>query len=277
MSTPGDGSTRKAGGEPAPGRAADPRSSQLREVAETMSAVTRWVDAAGGHLDGLAEATLERMPGAEGVSVSLLERGHFTTQASTHDWARDADDLQYELGHGPCVEAVLDEGVYASGDVASDPRWPDWGARVLADHGIHSVLANRLVLHGDRPALASLNVYSRTRDAFDEEAVHLGVLLAAHGSLLVSALMARDAADHLAEALKTNREVGVAMGVLMHRHRLTRDEAFDLLRVASQTAARPLVEIATEVVEAGDVPFDGDPLDPRPGPGQRPSDLPPGD
>ena len=43
------------------------------------------------------------------------------------------------------------------------------------------------------------------------------------------------------------------MGVLMHRHRLTRDEAFDVLRLASQDSDRALVEVVTDVVETGDL------------------------
>lgn len=253
MGAPEDGHVGEAHGIPEAGALSDPRSSHLHEVAAAMGDVTRWVDAAGGRLEGLAEATLQRMPGAEGVSVSLLDRGRFTTAASTHDWARECDDLQYELGHGPCVDAVLEKGVFVSGEVSADARWPDWGARVMADHGVHSVLAHRLVLHGERTALASLNTYSRRPDAFDDASVHLGVLLAAHGALLVSALMARDAAADLAGALQGNREVGVAMGVLMHRHRVTRDEAFDLLRVASQARACSLEEVATHVVDTGDL------------------------
>jgi ANTAR domain/GAF domain len=238
---------------PEPEARPGPRSQELHELASAMSAVTRWVHGAGGRLDGLADAALERIPGAQGASVSLLERGRFTTAATTHDWAKAADDLQYTLGRGPCVEAVLDEGVYMSGDVAADPRWGEWGPRVHAEEGVRSVLANRLVLHGDRTALASLNVYSREADAFDDDALHFSVLLAAHGAMLVTALMAQDAAEDLAGALQTNREVGVAMGVLMHRHRLTRDAAFDLLTLASQDTDRSLVEVATEVVEAGDL------------------------
>ncbi|HET6968620.1 MAG TPA: GAF and ANTAR domain-containing protein [Ornithinibacter sp.] len=240
-------------GTPPPAGPPGGRSRELHELAEAMGAVARWVHGAGGRLDGLSRAALERVPGAEGCSVTVLEEDRFETEAATHDWARRADALQYELRRGPCVEAVLTEGVYVSGEVSGDPRWGEWGPRVAADEGVRSVLAHRLVLHGERRALASLNVYARRPRAFDDAAVHLGVLLAAHGALLVTALMARDAAADLAAALQSNREVGMAMGVLMHRHRLTRDEAFDVLRVASQDSDRSLVEVATDVVDTGDL------------------------
>jgi hypothetical protein len=39
----------------------------------------------------------------------------------------------------------------------------------------------------------------------------------------------------------------------MHRHRLTRQQAFDLLRMASQDSNRPLSAVATEVADSGDL------------------------
>ena len=41
------------------------------------------------------------------------------------------------------------------------------------------------------------------------------------------------------------------MGILMGQHRITRDEAFSMLRVASQHSARKLSDLATEVADTG--------------------------
>jgi AmiR/NasT family two-component response regulator len=60
---------------------------------------------------------------------------------------------------------------------------------------------------------------------------------------------------NLIKAQASNREIGMAMGVLMSRHRLTQAQAFDLLRMASQHTHRKLREIAAEVVETGMLDF----------------------
>ena len=44
------------------------------------------------------------------------------------------------------------------------------------------------------------------------------------------------------------------IGVLMARHQLTRDQAFDVLRVASQRSNRKLVDVALEVADTGLAP-----------------------
>ena len=41
------------------------------------------------------------------------------------------------------------------------------------------------------------------------------------------------------------------MGVVMAQSRVTRDEAFNLLRIASQTSNRKLADIARDVIETG--------------------------
>lgn len=228
------------------------RSEDLRQLADSLASVARRVDAAPGPpLDRLAEATLDAIPGAESVSLTVLEAGGFRSEAATDELARRADALQYELGLGPCVDAALESTSNRSGDVAADPRWERWGRPATEETGVRSVLAHRLVLQGDHQPVASLNAYSTQVDAFDEADLHRGSVLATHGSLLVAALLARQAAADLTRALRENREVGVAMGVLMHRHRLTRDQAFDLLRLAAQETGRPLADVATTAVEHG--------------------------
>ena len=75
-------------------------------------------------------------------------------------------------------------------------------------------------------------------------------------------------ANNLHRALDSNREIGAAMGILMARHQLTSDQAFDLLRRTSQRAHRKVVAIAADVIETGELELpDGvELLEPRPTP-----------
>ena len=98
------------------------------------------------------------MPGARWVSVTVLRGGRLTTEAASHEEAIRADALQYELGTGPCVDAVLDDNVYPTGDIRSDGRWAEYGRRAHEAVGLHSVLAHRLALHDDAGAIACLDI-----------------------------------------------------------------------------------------------------------------------
>ena len=135
----------------------------LVEVAAAMRSLAERVadhSTGGSALQTLVEIAVERVPGARWASVSMLRAGRFTTSASTDERAVRADELQYELGVGPCVDAVLQDAVYVSGDVASEPRWNQWGQRAAAHVGINSALSQRLHVHDHDEVLAGLNLYT---------------------------------------------------------------------------------------------------------------------
>ena len=67
--------------------------------------------------------------------------------------------------------------------------------------------------------------------------------------------VARRQIDHLQRALVSNRRIGAAMGILMYRHKIEDDEAFHLLRAASQTGHRKLHDVAEDVINKGLVSF----------------------
>jgi AmiR/NasT family two-component response regulator len=112
------------------------------------------------------------------------------------------------------------------------------------------MLSLRLYLEND-DRIAGLNIYSTKPDAFDEHAEMVGTLLATHGSLAVTAAIDRAEATNLRRALINSRDIGTAMGVLMATYKVTRDEAFDLLRITSQRSNRKLIDIAADVNLAG--------------------------
>ena len=240
-------------------RTAEPAYGELLDLAKAMGDLADRATTEEGlpALWDLVHLAVERVLPARWASLTVLRSGRFRTEASSDDGATKADILQYDLGFGPCVDAVLDDSVYVSGDVVSDERWLEWGARVHRELGVRSVLSQRLRLGGDLGIIASLNIYSDAADAFDERARAMGLVLATHGGLLVNAMLANDRARNLQHALESNREIGMAMGVLMHQHRLSRTQAFDVLRAASQDSNRKLVDLALEVVDTGTLSIRG--------------------
>ena len=58
----------------------------------------------------------------------------------------------------------------------------------------------------------------------------------------------------LERALESNREIGVAMGILMAREMCTQSQAFNRLRTASQQLNRKRRDIADDVKRTGQLP-----------------------
>lgn len=203
-----------------------------------------------GAFEALVKVTVDRLPGAQSASVTILRNGTFRTEASSDSVAEHGDALQYRLGSGPCVDAVVEGSVFHTNDLPADERWPEFGLRAASVLGIRSMLAYRLLID-DEQAVAGLNVYSTELDAFDEQAVTVGFLLATHGALAVNAAMRQERVDNLGRALETNRRIATAVGILMAQHNLTSDQAFNVLSVASQRSNRKVQVVAEELIENG--------------------------
>lgn len=60
----------------------------------------------------------------------------------------------------------------------------------------------------------------------------------------------RENEERLISAIASNREINTAIGILMERRRMTRHDAFDLLRKQARSQRRKLEDVATEVLAA---------------------------
>ena len=101
---------------------------------------------------------------------------------------------------------------------------------------------------------AALNLYATRPGAFTEQSTATGSMFAAYASMALIAAARQDKANHLTRALESNREIGVAMGILMANGKLTSPQAFDQLRTASQNLNRKLHDIAADVAVSGTLP-----------------------
>jgi hypothetical protein len=236
----------------------DPDSAVLRAIAVMFADLgdgLRRTDSSSP-FEAVVHAAVRRVPGAHAASITTYRHAEFVTAATTDERARQADALQYELGSGPCVDAIVEQTLYRPGDLAHDRRWPEYGRRVSTEFGWSSMLSYRLSPHllTDEEMIAGLNIYSGDTDAFDEVATQIGLLLATHAASAIAAELYYERARNLQRALESNREIGVATGVLMNQYKLTREQAFNLLRITSQRANRKLHDIATQVGDTGALP-----------------------
>jgi len=222
---------------------------EFRDIGDALLTTTQ-----ESALAAIAHMVVERLDAAEWASVTRFADGQFATVASTDQRATQADALQYAIGSGPCVDAIIRDAVYDPADLLHDERWPEFGRRVTHDLGVQSMLSYRLLDETEDDGIHGLNIYSRRRNSFDEQDVLLGLMIATHGAVAVQSAVSARRVQNLQRALRSNRDIGTAIGVLMGQHHISRTEAFDLLRMASQNSNRRLYEIALEVVETGQLP-----------------------
>jgi GAF domain-containing protein len=202
-------------------------------------------------LQRIVDLAVETVPGAAHAAISSARRRRaVTTVASSSALARSIDDVQYETQQGPCLDAIFEREVVEVDDLSSTDRWPGF-ARRAAGLGVLSMLSFRLFVEDD--VAGALNLYNGDPSGFGERSHRLGHVFAAHAAL---------AWDHEREVagLRTSVEsrtlIGQAQGMLMAVHGVSPDDAFGLLREASQRRNIRLRDLAQEVVAAGGFPAD---------------------
>ncbi len=238
-----------------PNRPKDPWAAlgqQLGQLAVSMA------DDAGGAYELLTQQRLvgfaaTRIPGAEHASVTQIQGNRPPrTTASSHQLPYDCDQLQYQCGEGPCLEAIATDSVVLVQDLATDTRWPQFARVTLAQTPTRSMLSLRLFLTGDTQA--GLNLYSTKPGAFADQSTTTASMFSAYASMALIAADRYVDAQHLARALESSRTIGMAMGILMAGGPLTSEQAFDQLRTTSQNLNRKLHEVAAEVTLASELP-----------------------
>src|SRR5690606_33003644 len=108
--------------------------------------------------------------------------------------------------------AIWQEPSVHSTDLEQDARWPQWGQRVVAETSARSVLSFQLFTHKD--TLGALTLYSRTPDAFDQDAKDEAIAIAAHVAIAVAAT---EEVHQLASGLDSRTVIGQATGMIIER------------------------------------------------------------
>ena len=197
------------------------------------------------------------MHGNPEASVTLLVKDHPTTVATTGQLALDLDEKQYERGHGPCLHAARTGEVTEIADMRTDSRWPDYSPRA-AERGALSSLSVPLGIDEDEQVTGAINIYAREPNAFDAAsrtaATRFGPYAAVSAGDLHAFQSVRARADNLQAALATRGVIDQAKGILMDRHKLTADQAFQVLAQMSMKTNRKLRAIADDLVRTGELP-----------------------
>ena len=174
--------------------------------------------------------------------------GTFETLAPTDPLVTEADQLQYQLAEGPCVEAAWEDTTFVSNDLANDPRYPTWGPKAVA-MGFRSLLAARLSINEN--TIGALNLYSTEVREYSADDRDTAVIFASHAAATLMTVRER---ENLKEAVEGRTLIGQAQGILMERFDLDAKRAFAVLRRFSQTQNVKLRRVAELVVENGDLP-----------------------
>lgn len=191
------------------------------------------------------------LPGSEATSITLVRADKAWTAAHSARMALDADELQYEEGYGPCMDAGRTGMPMVVTDMRTEKRWPSYTPRVLK-RGVLSSLSVPLPFQG--VTIGALNNYSSKPGAFGDEALVMATEITSYiGVAVMNAdahAEAAQTAQQMQQALESRKTIDMALGILVAMHHCSPDEAFAILSRTSQQHNRKLRELARELVEA---------------------------
>jgi transcriptional regulator with GAF, ATPase, and Fis domain len=194
-------------------------------------------------LDAIVRSVQHCLAGIDHAGVAITHPdGRVETLAATDDIVWDLDGLQYELGEGPCLDALFEEPVVTVRDARHEQRWPRFIPRAV-ERGLRGQMGLRLYLNGR--TLAGLNLYSTSEGGIDPAVEDTAQLFATHAALALGHVRQE---EHLNTALYTRKVIGQAIGILMERYELDEDRAFQYLTRASQHGNTKLRDLALELV-----------------------------
>ncbi len=201
-------------------------------------------------LQHVADIAQTAISGASSTGVTIDLGGHVYTAVHTDDRTLRVDSEQYDADEGPCLDASRRREIIlvdADEAVAAYPRF----AAAARDEGIRSFLAAPLFT--TEQSLGSLNLYGRSRSAFDDFDAEILAMLTSAVSRAIGDFArfrsARDVASSIQRALETRAPIEQAKGMLMAIHQVAADEAFNMLRKQSQSTNVPLRTIAANLVQ----------------------------
>ncbi|WP_416405537.1 GAF and ANTAR domain-containing protein [Arthrobacter sp. LFS091] len=183
-------------------------------------------------------------------AVTLGRRKRTATIGGSSDQALLLDRIEQALEQGPCIDAMDSGCPILLDDALSSPQWGEYCA-ALAAAGMRSTLGVPLDIGQD--ASAVLNFFAPMPGTFTREGVVDALAFAriAGKALRVAIRItaSNEAAGDLDAAMESRSIIDTACGVIISQNRCTHEEAFRILKKASNDRNQKLRELAQALVQ----------------------------
>jgi GAF domain-containing protein len=199
-------------------------------------------------VSALATAAKEAIPHAIGAGVSLIKDNQRTSVGATDRFVLQADDLQYDLGSGPCLSAWSEGRATYIEDTETDQRWHRWSA-AAARTGVRSCFS--VPLERGPHGIGAMKIYAAAPDAFTVQDQKVLTHLATSAAVLLGHIQASDTPQRISETFKETLRVrdliATARGIVMEQYDLPEDEALSHLLTRAGNEGLALHELAQSV------------------------------
>ncbi|HET6794817.1 MAG TPA: ANTAR domain-containing protein [Acidimicrobiales bacterium] len=232
------------------------------DLLTALSDINRLMDSEGAALDQLLSRLARISCQSTGADVAVVltdAKGRIRSRAVEGEAAAELCEVQIRLGNplaegsdGSEMRVVMADGL---------SPWPEL-AEAAEHHGVRAIVSHPITAQGS--VVGTLTLYLRSAGP---ETISLARMLVENASRVITNAelyhITSERASQLATALESRAVIDQAKGILMAVQRCGPDEAFDLLRRASQRENRKLRAVAESIVAR--VGSAGSPAPPGPG------------
>ncbi len=183
---------------------------------------------------------------ADGAAVTfIVQPKQFVVEGTTMT-AREAAQTQFGSHEGPAY-CTMSDAELRQFDARNPDEWPEHG-KYLHGLGFRFELALPLSF---RNIKATLSVFLDGERPFADGSRERLALFARHAATV---LAQADVETNLRVAVDSRQQVGQAVGILVERHRITPQAAFDRLAHTSNVTQTKLRDLAAMLIETGEEP-----------------------
>lgn len=199
--------------------------------------------------DHLCRAAVDLVDVTGAAMVVMADRHPGGTISASDPTAAAVEELQFDLGEGPSLDAHREGRAVLASDLATETGFPAFGP-AAAEVGVRALFA--FPLRAGAIRVGVLSTYRSEPRGLGDEQLRNGLGLAEVGLQVVLAIQARTPADQLHELLAAEQsvpwEVHQATGMVAERLSVDLAEALVRLRAHAFATDRSLREVATAVV-----------------------------
>jgi GAF domain-containing protein len=187
-------------------------------------------------VDGAAISTLGDLLGSETISAS-------------DSVAARVDEAQFDLGEGPCWDAIATSHPVSEPDLRGTPRWPAFREAISGEE-IGAIFALPMVIGSLK--VGAVDLYSRRPRDLDAESIAQGEamanIVARHIFKSALARVGRDLGDEPVSPL-SRRVLHQATGIVLAQMRLSASDARLVIEGHAFAAELPVMEVAQRIVD----------------------------
>lgn len=206
----------------------------------------------------IAQAACAAPVGHDEAAVTLALKGKPEVVVVQGPASFALEQAQLASQAGPALDALRNRRVTFVDPISSTTqRWPEFAAAAVEHDVTHSL---SLPLICDNSLFGSLTIYGMDSEHFDRSDLDRVQRFSQHVATAIGNAQTYwrsvEISKNLSVALETRDVIGQAKGILMATSAINADQAFAMLRDASQHLNRKLRDIAVEVTLTGRLPRD---------------------